>query len=143
LKIWYGDDAEIATWVHARIPHMPTGFANMKTIGICADDGSPRGAVVYHEYRGNDIQMSCAADSRRWLTHDILRVLFAYPFEQLGVDRVTACVPASNRHTRRFVEGIGFQVEGIMRQGFRGDDCVIYGLLRAECKWIKGENHHG
>lgn len=141
MRIILGDDEVIAAWVHSRIPHMPTGFKEMKTMAVADENGTPLGAAVFHEYRGNDIQVSCAADSRRWLNRGILRAIFSYPFIQLGVDRLTSCVPARNAHTRRFIESLGFQVEGIMRRGFPDDDCVIYGLLKEECKWIKGENN--
>lgn len=130
----------IAKWVSDRIPHVES-FANMKTIGVMDRIGNPLGAVVYHEYRDNDIQMSCAADSARWLTRNILGKIFEYPFKQLECVRVTALAPFRNSHTRAFLEKIGFQQEGIMRRGFKDDDCVIYGMLREECKWIERENH--
>lgn len=141
MKLVFGQDERIADWVHQRIPHMPTGFVGMKTIGVTDDFGIPLGAAVFHEYRGNDIQISCAADSRRWLTRGAIQAIFKYPFVQLGVDRLTSCVPYKNAHTRRFIESLGFKVEGIMRRGFHGDDCVIYGMLKEECKWIKGVNN--
>jgi len=130
----------IAKWVCERIPHVES-FSNMKTIGVMDETGNPLGAVVYHEYRDHDIQMSCAADSSRWLTRNILATIFEYPFSQLQCNRVTALTPLRNKHTRQFLEKTGFKQEGIMRRGFNDDDCVIYGMLREECKWIERENH--
>lgn len=135
MNLVYGQDERVARWVVERIPHVES-FSNMQAIGITAGD-SLIGGVVFHEYRGNDIQMSCASESPRWLTKRILRALFAYPFVQLGCDRVTAFCPAGNAHTRQFLERIGFSLEGVMRRGFITDDCALYGLLREECKWIK------
>lgn len=131
----------MAAWVAQQIPHMPTGFKDMSAIGVMDERGELVGGVVYHEFRGNDIQMSCAATSRRWLTAKFLRAIFAYPFVQLGCDRATSCVPARNAHTRRFCEGFGFKQEGVMRRGFGGDDCVMYGLLKEECKFLKDTDH--
>jgi RimJ/RimL family protein N-acetyltransferase len=141
MNLVYGEDERIARWVHGKIPHMLTGFENMKALGVVDDALNIIGGVVYHEYRGNDIQISCASVSRRWLCRKFLHAMFFYPFITLGCDRVSSCVPSRNMHTRRFIEGLGFQTEGVMRRGFAADDCVIYGLLREECKFIKGENN--
>lgn len=140
MNLVFGEDERIARWVHAQIPHMPTGFENMKALGVVDAEMNIIGGIVYHEYRGNDIQISCASISRRWLCRNFIRSMFHYPFVQLGCDRVTSCIPAKNSHTRRFIEGLGFKEEGTMRRGFADDDCIIYGLLREECKFI-GVNH--
>jgi RimJ/RimL family protein N-acetyltransferase len=139
VSIVLGQDAAVAGWVAARIPHV-TGFKDMAAIGI-ERAGELVGGVVYHEYRGNDIQMSTAADSRRWLTEGVLRALFVYPFVTLGCERVSAFTPKGSTSTRRFLERLGFVEEGNMRRGFVGDDCILYGMLKEECKWIKGFNH--
>ena len=115
-------------------------FGQCAAIGIEQDSKLIAG-VVYHAYSGgNDIQMSVAADSKRWLSRDVLRALFAYPFVQVRCDRVTALTMKSNRSTRKFLLGIGFDEEGNIRRGFRTDDCIVYGMLREECKWIRGKN---
>lgn len=128
----------IADWVATRIAHVDA-FEKMTTIGVTSDAGVPMGAVVYHDYRDADIQMSCAADNANWLSKSVLSAIFAYPFTQLNCARVTALTPSRNIHTRKFLERLGFVQEGLMRQGFIDDDCVIYGMLRTECKWIEGE----
>ena len=38
---------------------------------------------------------------------------------------------------REFLIRLGFVLEGTMRRGFTNDDCVIYGMLREECRWIE------
>lgn len=141
MNLVFGQDAQITAWAAERIPHVDSFGDKAVAIGIAGADGMPAGAVIYHEYRGNDIQMSCAAASRRWLSRGVLRALFFYPFEQLKVERVTAFAPAQNQSTRHFLEGIGFKMEGIMRRGFKNDDCVLYGMLKHECKWLKGNKN--
>lgn len=139
MRLVLGKDAMVANWVTDLIPHV-SGFKDMAAIGV-ERAGHLIGGVVYHEYRGNDIQISCAATSQRWLTEGVLRALFVYPFITLGCDRVSSFTPKGNAHTRRFLEKLGFMEEGNMRRGFVGDDCILYGMLKEECKWIKGFNH--
>lgn len=140
MRLHFGDEALVSAWVAQRIPHVES-FGNSATLGVMDDHGLPLGAVVYHEFRGNDIQMSCAAESAGWLSRKVLKAIFRYPFVQLRCHRVTAMTPARNKHTREFLEKVGFKQEGLMRQGFIDDDCVVYGMLRDECKWIEGVNH--
>lgn len=140
MNLVFGEDERIARWVLGQIPHMSHGFGESRALGVVDKDLKILGGVVYHEYRKNDIQMSCASITRRWLCRGFLHAIFFYPFVTLGCDRVTSCIPAKNAHTRRFIESLGFTQEGIMRRGFIGDDCVVYGLLHDECKWIGANN---
>lgn len=136
----FSDHQSVAKWVADLIPHVDN-FDKMTTVGITDNHGNPLGAVVYHEYRGNDIQLSCAAVSHRWLTKETIAVIMRYPFLQLGCKRITALVPVKNTSTRKQLERAGFTQEGIMRKWYDEDDCVVYGMLREECKWLKGDNH--
>ena len=45
---------------------------------------------------------------------------------------VTARVRKKDKRTRRFVEGIGFKLEGIMRRALKNDDICVYGFLRRD-----------
>lgn len=132
----YGADAMVADWVKARIPQQTEPFHKPVAIGVMVGEELLAG-VVWHTYTGHDIHVSCAADSPRWARPRILRNLFAYPFGQLGVRRVTATTDSGNARTRRFLEGIGMTREGVLRQALPdGSDIVIYGLLRGDCRWI-------
>lgn len=95
---------------------------------------------VYHTFRPMvpDIEMTIIADTPRWCTRGAVRFLLAYPFEQLGCARVTALIGRKNKRSRRLVEGLGWKLEGTARRAWDGrQDCMIYGLLREECRWLK------
>jgi RimJ/RimL family protein N-acetyltransferase len=39
---------------------------------------------------------------------------------------------------RKFDEHVGFIQEGVIRQAFEdGEDAILYGMLKSECKWIR------
>ena len=103
-------------------------------VGIGLADGEEMVAgCVYQNFRGHDIEMVFAAKSPRWATRSNISRFFDYPFLQLGCSRVTAIVLKSNRKSRKFIEGVGFKLEGVARKGFDGiQDACIYGLLRSE-----------
>ena len=142
MKLFYGADEFLAKWVMSRLPTEHHGFGPCVAIGV-QSHGQLAGAVVFHEYRPHckSIQMSCAGAHKRWLSRTALEVFFSYPFVQLQCERITAIVAKKNRPSRSLVEGVGFKLEGVVRKGFGLDDAIIYGMLKHECRWLKGLRH--
>ena len=133
----YGQDVAVGDWVHERIPHAE--FGPYVAIGL-AEDNTLIAGVVYHNYvpRYGNIEISMAADSPRWATPEAIGTFLRYPFGQLRCRRVTTCTPASNKRALRFNHGIGFQKEGVIRQGYGKEDMVLCGLVYREAKrWLK------
>lgn len=130
----YGRDQEVATWVQKHAPHAEKGFRDYVAIGI-ERDGEIVAGCVYNEFRGHSMHVSIASSTPRWATRTTLHALFAYPFRQAGVKRLTAYTGKTMTDVRQFLERLGFVEEGCVRQGFADDDCVIYGMLRDECRW--------
>ena len=130
-------DYEIAAWIEHRVPYT-TNLAPARCIAFRrrADREIIYGGA-FNEYRGRDIQYHAACDDPAVLTRSRIRLLFAYPFTQLGVERISCVVAASNRRSRKVVEGLGWRQEGVIRRFFADDeDGVLYGILKTECKWI-------
>ncbi len=101
-----------------------------------AKDGELVGGVVYYYFTGLDIEAT-AAGLPGWLTPAHVKQIFDYPFIQLGCRRLTATVARRNKKSRRFVERLGFKLEGVRRKALKnGQDEMSYGLLKEECKWI-------
>jgi len=109
-----------------------------QSFAVLDDQGQFCAGVVFHEYRGHDVQMSTATETPlAWKPH-VLKAIFTYAFKQLGCVRATAFTKKSNRRARSFLEGLGFQLEGRIRLGHDGvKDALIYGLLASECVYIQ------
>ena len=105
-------------------------------IGVVRD-GVLCGAALYTNYRpckdGGDVEVFCAGHG--WLSRRVIRTIFAHAFDVLMCNRITAYVRKSNKPSRRLLEGLGFTIEGRIRQGYgpRSHGCV-YGLLKSE--WL-------
>ena len=88
-------------------------------------------AAAFSHYTGHDIELSVAAEpgggSKRFLS-----ALFAYAFDQAGCARVTVRTRASNVRAIRLAKRIGFQQEGVLRDGFGNEDAIILGLTRKD-----------
>ena len=142
-----GCDEYVAKWVAAHIDGCP-GFdlEKAKTIGVL-DQFSPRQpgrlicGVVYSEYRGHSIEATIASTDPRWASRRVLFYFFAYPFNELGVERLQTTVAKKNKQARKFNERLGFKYEGTGRKAWPdGSHACQYAMMKNECRWIKGRN---
>lgn len=109
--------------------------ATAKGISVLSKNGAA--TVLYTDYRKVDIRMHVAGVGR-WLSRTALAVWFGYPFQELGVRRVTGLVARKNKKARQLNEDLGFTLEGKLREAMEnGDDMMLYGMLRKECRWLK------
>jgi RimJ/RimL family protein N-acetyltransferase len=139
-SVLYGADAKVCEWVAQRVPVL-VGRAPHNTfaaLGVVRRDQIAAG-VVFHNYRpGIDMEVSIAADDPAWAHPAILRRLFSYPFNQLGVIRLTCIVGRKNKRCRRFSEGLGWKLEGVVRRAYDGkEDAVLYGMLPSDCRFLE------
>ena len=138
----YDQQPRILAWVGERIDEDDFGPGAM-AIGL-EHNGELISGVVYNMYTKASICMHVAAiPGKRWMTREYLWRAFAYPFIQLGCNRVTGLVRADNITAQRFDEHIGFKREGLLRKACTdGTDMILYGMLREECRWL-GVKKHG
>ena len=136
MRLVLGQDAAVADWVARRIPQVGSGaaFGPCAAIGVAGGEGGLIGGVVFSNWRPacRSIEVSFASETPRWLTRRLLGAILAYPFAQLGCERLTAVTPRRAKAARRFLDGFGFKREGLVRKGFGDDDAVISGMLRRE-----------
>lgn len=132
----FGMDSFVMEWVRDRAPHASKGWDKYSAIGI-SDGHKLIGGVVYHDFHGHCISASIATESPAWATRANLRVLFGYPFIQLGCRRLGALTGESNQKAQDMLSRLGFTVEGLHRFGFKDEHSISFGMLRDECKWIR------
>ena len=96
----------------------------------------PYGVAGFERYTGEDIEIHFIGEPG-FLTRAFLRCIAAYAFDQLGCNRITGRVPAgrSLAARRNLGKRLGFTHEGTLRKAHDGQDILIYGILREECKW--------
>lgn len=145
----YGHDAEVASWVGFQIG--VKDFGKCVAIGIANNQQIIGGAVYSHFYNDQwgkplSIEMAFATIDKRWAIRGIISQLLDYPFGQLNVERVQLTTMKRNKEVRRFVERLGFKLEGIARKAHhtRTDAC-LYSLLRNEWNestWAKVHLQH-
>ena len=113
-----------------------TALASVDNTGIIV-------GVIYNNFTSDsrnkivDCQMHVASrPGAKWATRDFLFHAFNYPFNQMGCVRVTGPVKASNETALKFDKRLGFVEEGRLRKAMDGEDLIILGMLKDECRWI-------
>lgn len=128
----------IAKWLfqHFRDKHerMMPDFRALAAV----DGGRILAAVIYDCFYAKDCNLSLAIEDKRGVTRESLHIVFAYPFQQLGLVRVSASVAADNEPSLALMERWGFKREGVKRLGYGDRDEILFGMLRDECRWFRG-----
>lgn len=115
--------------------------AGMKAIGLDRD-GQLVAGVVYEGFNGANIWMHLAAEpGSRWMTRDYLRYCFQYPFNEMGVQRISGYVSASNAQAIRLNEHLGYQREAVLKGAAPdGGDVILYVMRRDDCRFLGGSH---
>lgn len=95
-------------------------------------------AVYNNFYPTTSVEISIASlEGRRWLTRPFLSAVFSAPFLEWNMRRVGSSISADNHKSIRFCEHLGFKQEGRIRQAApNGQDLLLYGLLKDECRYL-------
>jgi RimJ/RimL family protein N-acetyltransferase len=131
--VWAYDthNAEIFTsltrYVSREIGGGDRGFGNCKVMGVFDNDAF-LGAVVFHNYEPTSgvIEISAAAESKRWLGRKALDRIFTYAFEDCACQMVAARIAETNVATQRIFERYGFSRYVIPRlRGRHESECIF------------------
>jgi len=111
--------------------------AGQQGIGL-ERDGELIGAIMYENFSGTNVWMHVAGVAgKQWINRLLLKAAFKYPFVQLGCNRVSGWVDASNLKARRLDEHLGFKQEAILEGAAKdGGDVIIYRMKKEECRFL-------
>ena len=136
-SVIYGQDERVLKWVGDRTDEDDFGPGSI-AIGL-EEDNELIAGVAFNMYTKASICMHVAAmPGKRWMTKNFLWRSFAYPFIQLGCNRVTGLVREDNFVAQKFDEHLGFKREGLLRRACTdGQNMILYGMLREDCRWLE------
>ncbi|MDS1141701.1 GNAT family protein [Pusillimonas sp. SM2304] len=111
-----------------------------KCLASLSSDGRILGVVIYTRMTQSDCMVTVALDeSKRFVSKQFLAYACSVPFVQWNYRRVTAYVRRSNTRSLKGCLKLGFEIEGLLREYFDGEDAVVLGLLKADCKYLSIE----
>lgn len=128
---------ELTRWLCERIQLIPTPA--MQTIGSCYPDGTIRGVVGYDHWTGPAVDMHFAGEPG-FFNREYLRVIFAYPFNQLGCKVLIAQTAGANERAVSIIKRLGFKQVCVIPDANVHGDVLILTMRRHQCKWL--ELHH-
>lgn len=142
-QIIYHPQPALIAWVCGKLQMRNPGPAS--AIGVVNERGIIAAALFHNQHDDPDgkpfmIEISFVAIDKRWSTRSNIKTILSYPFNQLGVKRLQAITAKTNLPARRFLEHLGFKLEGIARHGWpQGGHAACYSMLRRECLWLEDE----
>lgn len=136
----FGADREVVEFVAARVG-AERGFGDCRCIAWMDGEQMIAGTVYHNWYpEAGVIELSSAADHPRWLTPKSLRLLFEYPFNQLGCQLVVLRMSETNSRMRDIARRFGFSETIIPRlRGRNENECIC--CLTVEQWRDKGRPH--
>jgi RimJ/RimL family protein N-acetyltransferase len=99
-------------------------------------DGKLLGGVIYDGLTGPCIFAHQASFNKRWLSRDMLWVMFDYPFNQLKCKKICGTIPSSNLGLLAFNVKLGFKVEATIKDAYPDGDMLVMSMTRDECRWL-------
>jgi RimJ/RimL family protein N-acetyltransferase len=116
------------------------GFGPCKTLAV-SDGESITAVIVYSRFDGNQCEASIISIKPTWANKSILAMIFGYPFEQLGCNRISVICREDNEKAIALAERLGFVREtadtGLRGYCTDGANAHVLGMLKHECRWIK------
>jgi len=119
-------------------------FCGCVTLGVKIEDKVIAGIIYSSLREGRDVWLTIFSNDKRWCNKRILNAIFKVAFDFFKCRRVSVRVDACNTKSRRLVEGLGFQKEGVLRAfEDNGHNALIYSMLKDECLYLKKNNING
>lgn len=133
--VLYHADELVAEWVQRRLGGAKT-HPPYVALGIVDDVGSALlGGCIFFNAEERDIQFAVAMEDGCARKVRALARIYAYVFNQLGIDRITAMIELKNKRSVRLAEGVGFVREGVKRRAAPdGGHVGVFGLLKKDFK---------
>lgn len=128
------DKEWVRSWIEGRTDaEFPADI--MAAIGLVDGNDGLVAAVVYDHYTESCVTATIVIEKCK-ITRTMIRAMFRYPFEQLGVGKIIAYVNSANAASRKFVERLGFVIEGCIKDVYPNGDMLILGLVKSDCEWL-------
>ena len=104
-----------------------------QTIGL-EKDGEIVAGVWYDDFNPQSVTTHIAIKGA--INKEYLRVIFDYPFMQLGVQKIIAPVLEDNSQSINLVEKMGFQQETRLKNVHPLGDMLFYVMDKTDCKYL-------
>lgn len=136
-QMYCGHFPHVVDWMARRMGKKYLDYGNHKVLWF-ADAVGIRAAFVYNQWNQPNIFIHAAArEGVLWGHRDLMFHVFNYPFNAIGVGRITTTAHAEDKRHQKLLLHAGFKHEGTLRCAEpNGADTLVYGMLKTECVWL-------
>jgi RimJ/RimL family protein N-acetyltransferase len=124
----------LATWLCNKIGLVPS--PHLRCIARLNAAGQIMGVVGYDGYNGASCLMHVAGEGN-WISRDLLRAAFDYPFNVMQCQVVLGMVPSGNVEALKLNEHLGFKVKNRLYGAHPDGSLVLMMMTRDECRWLR------
>lgn len=114
-----GSDKVVAEWLFST--YEQHSFSYDKCLGLVDSDRTLRGAVLFHNWNGANVELSYYGAQTMRL--GIVRCLASYIINNFDPARLTVTTSKRNRHFIKSLLKFGFKLEGTQRCYYGRRDC--------------------
>lgn len=93
------------------------------------------GAAILNGFEASNIELSAVGAGA--FSKSVCRILAKTIFVANSCERVTVRVRADNEYVLRVALKFGWKKEGVLRRYYGDTDCVILGMLKSECRFLR------
>lgn len=139
MRVTMQNQKDLIAWSAPRMG-VPRNHVPAETIalGVIDEDGTIHAVIWFNAFYANYGSLHIASNGRkRWATRRVLRMVFAFAFDHLGLARLNFVVSVNNVPVQILALKVGLRVEGVARCGANdGTDGILFGMLAHECRWL-------
>lgn len=126
----------ITNWVCRKLGYDTEWPQQYMTFGVLQGEKIIAGLIFHDIHPTQDMTWTIYSNHKTWCKRHIIKEFMRLAFDVFQCRRINILVDTDNQQCLRFVTGLGFQQEGLLRS-YRenGKDCYLLGLLKTENKF--------
>ena len=104
-------------------------------------DGELIGAVLFNGWNGSNVCIHNRIEHSAAITRQLLHTVFSFAFKTLGARRITGAVIGNNHKAIALNLRLGFELEGVFRDFFAGEDGTVthFVMWPEKCRYLEPE----
>ena len=94
------------------------------------------GCIGFNAHVNKSILIHSAGLDKAWVTRDLLKATFDYPFNTLACNILIGQVSSKNHEAKRFNEHLGFKTVAVIKDAHADGDLIIMTMRKDQCRYL-------